>query len=730
MKKITLLGVSLFSMITLFGQAILPTNWDSSGTPPTGWSISGTTTYTGSGNPLPALRFDNQDDYIEIAFAESPGVVSYDITGNPAQGATWAGLFSVLESSDGTNYTTLGAITSLATATYVPMSNTPLATTRYIRFYFTTKDAGNVGLDNVTIALPVAGDNQEIDVMSGLDRIPSSGTAYVQANVGATNTLTLAIKNEGLVNDLVVSNAVISGPDASNFTITNTPTTIAAVSQANLTIDFSPLATGTHNAVLTITSDDADESTYIVNLYGVGGDFATEPSAQPTNLDFTNVKSYRYTVSLTPESTNSYIVLSKIGSAITDMPVDGVQYMVGDYIGTSKVVYKGSSTSFIPNYITAGRTDYFAVFSYSGTSNFVNYLTTSPLIGSVTTMGTMMSPTAYNSINSNNATFVTDLQTLVSPHTKILYGDYSRTIIEGFYEQDTTNGQKFVSCVYTNFKHIYTPPMDFAVISREHTIPQSWMLTVNESTFDDSKEYQDYHNLFPVHQDNANAVRSNHPLGEVVTVTSEFLEGKYGTDSRGITVYEPTDNHKGDAARAKMYMMLTYNGELGNWGLDNLNPEANDQDQDVLRAWHFQDPPSSKEIARNDYIDSLQGNRNPFIDSVNYACYINFYDMTKINLASPCVDGPESSASLNELNLNSSFSVFPNPSNDKIKLEVKNTEILAFSVTDLLGRKVIEKSDVNNKIAILNVENLKAGTYIVLVNTPKGSAKSTFVVNK
>ena len=341
-----------------------------------------------------------------------------------------------------------------------------------------------------------------------------------------------------------------------------------------------------------------------------------------------------------------------------------------------------------------------------------------------------MPPSEYAAINTGSASFITDLQALVSPHTRILYGDYSRTIIEGFYEQDTTGGQKFVSCVYTNFKHIYTPPMDFSVISREHTIPQSWMLTVNDATFDQAKEYQDYHNLFPVNQDNANAVRSNNPLGEVINVTSSFQEGKYGTDSRGITVYEPTDSHKGDAARAKMYMMLTYNGVSGNWGLDNLLADADKQDLDVLRSWHNQDPPSSKEISRNDYIDSLQGNRNPFIDNPNYACFIDFYNMTKINLTAPCADGPNSAASINELNLNSSTSVFPNPSTNKVTVSIKGTEITSYIVTDVLGRVITEKNGLNNNNVVLDVEKFNNGTYIFITNTNLGTAKSTFVVAK
>ena len=51
----------------------------------------------------------------------------------------------------------------------------------------------------------------------------------------------------------------------------------------------------------------------------------------------------------------------------------------------------------------------------------------------------------------------------------------------------------------------------------------------------------------------------------------------------------------------------------------------------ILKNWHFQDPPDSWEIARNDFIDSLQNNRNPFIDSIDYVCFVNFSNIGNKN---------------------------------------------------------------------------------------------------
>jgi len=87
--------------------------------------------------------------------------------------------------------------------------------------------------------------------------------------------------------------------------------------------------------------------------------------------------------------------------------------------------------------------------------------------------------------------------------------------------------------------------------------------------------------------------------------------------SLGNFVFEPRDEHKGNAARAIFYMCAAYNGVTGNaWVLPNpVSAFVNySQEQDVLKKWHWQDPVDEKEIARNDYIESLQNNRNPFID--------------------------------------------------------------------------------------------------------------------
>ncbi len=242
----------------------------------------------------------------------------------------------------------------------------------------------------------------------------------------------------------------------------------------------------------------------------------------------------------------------------------------------------------------------------------------------------------YSGVNPNDSNFVEELETCIREnYVRITYDNYKRTIIPDFESKDNGDGTRNVTCVYTGYKYNYTPPFTWDVFSREHTWCYSWMPSHGDKT---TYEYSDQHHLFPVHQNNANLRRSNHPLGKVVNVTYQFLDGKLGTNANGETVYEPRDTHKGDAARALLYMTIRYDGTDGNtWNFDWLNniklPELNEASQSlqILLDWNKEDSPDKWEVERNDYIYSKQHNRNPFVDHPEYVSYINFNDLTKLS---------------------------------------------------------------------------------------------------
>lgn len=242
--------------------------------------------------------------------------------------------------------------------------------------------------------------------------------------------------------------------------------------------------------------------------------------------------------------------------------------------------------------------------------------------------------TYYNSLDTGSASFVTALHNLINPHTKIAYSQFDETNVV-FVSRDTLSTKRVVTCVYSGENYVYTPPFAWTTFSREHTYCHSWMPT-NPADSPERPEYSDQHHLFPTNQNNANGVRSNHPLGIVSNISSSYLQGKYGTNTLGETVYEPRNSHKGDAARALLYMAVCYNGVDGHdWTFNHLNtvilpPQSEaPQSVDLLIQWHNQDPPDQWEKDRNEYIYSIQGNRNPFIDHPEYVAKIDFNTLTK-----------------------------------------------------------------------------------------------------
>lgn len=719
MKKIsyTLLFI-VFVNVSAFAQAVLPTSWSFATTTfPTGWTATDPVPayYTASGNTPPAYKFDATADQIMISFASNPGNLTYYIAGNSFSGGT----FLVEESVNGSSWTTLRTHTA-PTSTYTLFTDVPNNASRYIRFNYSNKVGGNVGLDDVALAAGAAGPAQEINVKQGTTTLLSGGTYTPVSVVSVSNTTTFTIENLGTATTLNLSSATISGANASDFTVLSYPSTVAAANYGDLILEFTPSVAGSRMATLTIANDDADEPSYIINLYGIGGSYASEPTAQATALTYSNVKSYTLNVSFTAASPapEGYLVLRKVGSAITDMPVDGMVYQRGDMIGSSKVVYDGTGTSFTPNNITAGRDYYFAVFSYNGPAAYRNYLTVSPLTGNTMSSGSMQASNYYNGISTSSPGFLTDLHTKINPHTQLFYSNYGPAVVAPFASRDTTGNQRVITCVYSGENKVYSEPFDWTAngFSREHTYSHNWMPTNPAQAL---PEYEDYHHLFPTNQNQANAVRSNYPLGEVVNVVSTYMGCKFGQDANGNTVFEPRESHKGDAARAIMYVATCYTTVSGNsWALrDPISTSIPyGQDQNILKTWNYQDPPDSWEIARNDFIESIQGNRNPFIDSIHYACFIDFKTMTKISGSNvPCdaeVLGINDAKKEKEL-----FILSPNPNNGVFMLSYVTSKSRAVEVklTDMLGRVVYTNEiKVNNGFNAIDIKtnNLNKGIYM------------------
>ncbi|MGB1039612.1 MAG: endonuclease [Flavobacteriales bacterium] len=740
MKNLTLLLTLIFS-ISAFSQAPVPFSWAFPNTTlPAGLTLGttvGGATYAPSfyasngNNAAPSFKLNGTGQWLVINIAAEAGEISYFLKGQNTTSAPFQGTLDIQFSDNGTTWTSARTLTNAAisTTSYLQYKDTCLPSTRFIRFFYTNKVSGvNISLDDIEIDLPLAKPEAEINALIGTDTVFSGGKYFTSENVGNTKRINIIIENQGTDSTLKLTSVVSS--NASEFLVSSFPSTVDSLSSDTIKIDFTPSATGTRNSTITIANNDSSENPYIIDLIGYGNGLATQPST-PATISFTNIKTYKYQANFTPTtplSDESYLVLFKAGSAPTGVPVDGTEYSAGESIGNAKVAYVGKGFNYLSKETYANSTYHIAVFAYSGFGTYSNYNPV-PRTNTVTTPVTMQSPTYYNGISVSDTAFVSKLHAKINPHTLAFYSDFDDTYINQFAVRDTTNNQKVVTCVYSGDEYVYSPPFNFSYISREHSYPQSWMPTYGDKT---KPEYNDYHNLYPVNQNMANAVRSNKPLGEVVTVISQFKDGTYGLDHRGKQVYEPRDDHKGNAARAIFYMSIAYTSVAGNlWAIpDPIDPFTvpYGQEQDVLKKWHYQDPPDHKEIARNDYIESVQNNRNPFIDSTNYVCYIDFMTMKKEQNVIPCLT---KSISIEEQSNLLNLVGYPNPTQDKLNLaySLKSSENVSVQIINSLGQtlKVLSFNATENGVKSIDVSNLAAGMYHINITGSSFKSQLTFV---
>jgi hypothetical protein len=98
--------------------------------------------YTGS----PRLKFDGTGDWVILKFNERPGKLTFDIKNNGFSGGT----FTVQTSEDGITYTDLESYTTI-TGTQSEEFNNLSENVRYIKWIYTQKVSGNVGLGNIVL---------------------------------------------------------------------------------------------------------------------------------------------------------------------------------------------------------------------------------------------------------------------------------------------------------------------------------------------------------------------------------------------------------------------------------------------------------------------------------------------------------------------------------------------------------------------------------------------------
>ena len=706
-KRLFVVFFVLLSSTLLFSQTSLPTSWNCNpGTIPVGWTTDITGYYTSSSythSPPNAIKFETTGMYLTINFVDEPDTLLYYLRGAITSGTF--GTFTVQESGDGTSWSAVRTFTSanipnsnLATA--APFKDALNINTRFVRFFYTYKNSGNVSVDDILITKRPPGPEANIKIKFNNMLVATGGTAIV----GNVSAATFRVINSGTDSVLRITSAFITGIDSSMFSISGIPLNVPPSDSATFMLNFSPSgADGTKLAALSLPNNDADKTPYVINVWAVKGCCATSPSGPAANLTLSDVKSYKFNVGFTDGVgiPDKYLVLKK-SSPITETPANGQTYLKGSYIGTAQVAYMGSAGIITPSNVIANTHYYIKVFPCNGYPGYENYLTDSVASADITTPANMIGP-YYDAINSSAPQLWTDLHNLINNHFQLFYSDYSTYLINNFYSRDTVDAgrsQKAITCAYSGENYVYTDPFAFTVYSREHAFCQSWMATVNEPNFTSLPEYSDYHNLFPTNQNKVNVYRSNYPLGKVVTVQYQYLGCKKGLDSLNRIVFEPVDNIKGDVARAMFYQILCYDGVNGNdWFLPLIISSPSipyGQDAAILKKWNQQDLPDNYEMARNDYICSVQNNRNPFIDNPQWANLFAFDIYTALDKNN---DGGYS------------MQVFPNPSDGLCSVVSQYQNDSRFELFDCKGINIFSTILQANSASTIDLRHLANGSY-------------------
>jgi len=261
----------------------------------------------------------------------------------------------------------------------------------------------------------------------------------------------------------------------------------------------------------------------------------------------------------------------------------------------------------------------------------------------------------YSQVNTSSPEQLRcSLHDTIKGHTIYPYsgsGTSSWTILE-IAQQDPNDEDRIID-VYRN--RSYRAISDRAgtgggiTYNREHTWPNS-LGFANSSL----AAYTDTHMLW-LSDTAQNSSRGNKPFANCPSGCTELPtesnggvgggSGSYPGNSNWVRTpdgnagsFEVWNHRKGEMARAMFYMAIRYEGIAAEDAHDGNIPDlelTDDRSKIVITSntaakaymgllstlldWHLQDPPDAEEVARNDVIQSFQGNRNPFVDHPEWA---------------------------------------------------------------------------------------------------------------
>lgn len=188
---------------------------------------------------------------------------------------------------------------------------------------------------------------------------------------------------------------------------------------------------------------------------------------------------------------------------------------------------------------------------------------------------------------------------------------FDEIAVDTFWNELYANGGWSLYCGYRFDPSVTLTEGRLFVI--EQIYPVSWMLKymqcdsrrqcrLNEKSRFTRME-ADMHNLYPAWQA-ADVARRDTRFGMIEGEDWRFENCDF---ERSHSLTEPRPIARGNIARAIFYMHTQYGVPVEKDMLEEL------------KRWNRLDPPSNQEMLRNNLIEELQGNRNPYIDNPTMA---------------------------------------------------------------------------------------------------------------
>jgi len=296
--------------------------------------------------------------------------------------------------------------------------------------------------------------------------------------------------------------------------------------------------------------------------------------------------------------------------------------------------------------------------------------------------------TSSTTLDTWDALYQTDLNPNNSSNVLLIYGWNDD-------DEDITNDysrDKTLSCHTSSCSGLWV---------REHVFPRS----LGTPNLGFELAGSDAHNLRSI-DSNRNGTRSN-KLFENNTNTIE----SYTTSSGN---WFPGNEWKGDVARIIMYMHLRYPSQCNpiNVAFSPISYDASGTMPDIFLEWNAQDPVSEYEINRNNVLNNMQGNRNPFIDNP-YLAYMLWNG--------PIVDDSWQALSSQNLQHNN-ISLYPTITKDNVHLVGNNNEFINYNIYNNIGQ-LISSNKANNTI---NLSDFEKGLYFITLE--HNNSTNTFKV--